>query len=58
MSARVISFSDYAPKPGVFSLIVSELPDHGVQTIGVLLLDPATRHVIRALAARLGSSSQ
>lgn len=42
MSARVISFSDYAPKPGVFSLIVSEFPDHGVQTIGVLLLDPGT----------------
>ncbi len=41
MSARVLSFSDYAPKPGVFSLLVSELPGHGVQTIGVLLLDPA-----------------
>ncbi len=42
MSARVLRFSDYAPKPGEFSLLVSDLPGHGLKTIGVLLLDPAT----------------
>lgn len=42
MSARVIRFSDYAPKPGAYSLLVCELPGHGVQTIGVLLHDPAS----------------
>lgn len=42
MSARVIRFSDYAPKPGEFSLLVCELPGHGLQTIGVLLHDPAS----------------
>jgi SOS-response transcriptional repressor LexA len=41
VSARVIRFSDYAPKPGTYSLLLSELPGHGLQTIGVLLLDPA-----------------
>src|SRR5581483_7582484 len=42
VSARLISFSDFAPKLGEYSLLMSELPGHGVQTIGVLLLDPAT----------------
>ncbi len=42
MSARVVRFSDYAPKPGEYSLLFSYLPNHGEQTIGVLLLDPAT----------------
>ncbi len=42
MSARVLRFSDYAPKPGEYSLLLSDLPKHGVQTIGVLLLDPGT----------------
>lgn len=42
MSARVVSFSDYAPKPGEYSLLLSALPGSGVETIGVLLLDPAT----------------
>src|SRR5579875_1494364 len=42
MSARVVSFSDFAPKRGEFSLLLSDLPGHGVQTIGVLLLDPST----------------
>ena len=42
MSARVLRFSDYAPKRGEYALIECELPGHGVQTIGVLLLDPAT----------------
>lgn len=41
MSARVISIRDYAPKPGQYSLLLSDLPQHGVQTVGVLLLDPA-----------------
>lgn len=42
MSARVLRFSDYAPKPGEFSLLLCELPGHGQETIGVLLLDPAS----------------
>lgn len=42
MSARVLRFSDYAPKPGEFSLLVCELPGHGLETIGILLLDPAS----------------
>ncbi len=42
MSARVLRFSDYAPKPGEYSLLFSYLPNHGEQTIGVLLLDPGT----------------
>src|SRR5581483_11643962 len=42
VSARLISFSDFAPKSGEYSLLLSDLPGHGVQTIGVLLLNPAT----------------
>jgi len=42
MSARVIQFSDFAEKSAEYSLLVSDLPGHGVQTIGILLLDPAT----------------
>jgi phage repressor protein C with HTH and peptisase S24 domain len=41
MSARVIRFSDYAPKAGQFSLLSADLPGHGAQPIGVLLLDPS-----------------
>lgn len=40
MSARVLSFSDFAPKPGEFSLLTAELPGGSSQPIGVLLLDP------------------
>lgn len=39
-AARVVSFSDFAPKPGEYSLLVSHVPGHGAQTVGVLLLDP------------------
>jgi len=42
MPARVIQFSDYAPKPGEYSLLVSDLPGRGLNTLGVLLLDPST----------------
>lgn len=42
MSARVLQFADYAPKRGEFSILLSDLPGYGLQTIGVLLLDPAT----------------
>lgn len=42
MSARLISFSDFAPKQGEYSLLLSDLPGQDVQTIGVLLLDPGT----------------
>lgn len=42
MPARVLRFSDYTPKPGEFSLLLCELPGHGQETIGVLLLDPAS----------------
>ncbi len=47
MPARVLSFRDLAPKEGAYSLIVSELPGRGEQTIGVLLLDSTsdTLHV-------------
>jgi phage repressor protein C with HTH and peptisase S24 domain len=39
MSARVFSIRDFAPRTGQYSLLVSELPGRGVQTLGVLLLD-------------------
>ena len=42
MSARVLSFSDFAPKAGSFSLLVADLPGGRAQPIGVLLLDPKT----------------
>ncbi|MDQ2775118.1 MAG: S24 family peptidase [Acidobacteriota bacterium] len=42
MSARVVSFSSYAEKPAQYSLLMCDLPGRGVQTIGVLLLDPAS----------------
>ncbi len=47
MSARLLSFSDFAPKAGEFSLLTAELPGGGGQAVGVLLLDPAsdTLHV-------------
>lgn len=40
--ARILSFSSAAPKQGEFSLLSCELPGRGVETIGVLLLDPAS----------------
>ncbi len=42
MPAPVLRFSDFAPKRAEYTLLLSDLPGHGVQTIGVLLLDPAT----------------
>src|SRR3569623_1578668 len=42
MPARILSFSDYTPKSGLFSLLLSDLFGHGVKIIGVLLLDPET----------------
>ena len=42
VSARVLNFGDFAPKPGKFSLLISDLPGSGPQTIGVLLLDSKT----------------
>ena len=42
MSAPVISFGDFAPKRAEYSLLLADLPGHNVETIGVLLLDPAT----------------
>jgi SOS-response transcriptional repressor LexA len=39
MSARVVSIREFTPRPGQYSLLVSELPARGVQTLGVLLLD-------------------
>jgi phage repressor protein C with HTH and peptisase S24 domain len=41
MSARVVSFSSYSPKPGRYSLLLCQLPQMPVETIGVLLLDEA-----------------
>lgn len=42
MSARVVSFSSYHPKPGRFSLLVCQLPGRAPETVGVLLLDEAS----------------
>ena len=42
MSARVLRFGDYAPQAAQYSLLSADLPERGVQTIGVLLLDSAT----------------
>ncbi len=42
MSARVISMRDYLPKQGQYSLLLSELPGRGLETIGVLLRDPVS----------------
>jgi phage repressor protein C with HTH and peptisase S24 domain len=42
VSARLINFSDYALKQGQFSLLEAALPGRRLETIGVLLLDPAT----------------
>ncbi len=42
MSARVVAFSSYAEKQGEYALLLSDLPGHGVHTIGVLLLDRTT----------------
>ena len=42
MAARVLSIRDLTPKQAQYSLLVSALPGRGIQTIGVLLLDPAT----------------
>lgn len=40
MSARVVSIREFTPRPGQYSLLVSDLPGRGMQTLGVLLLDP------------------
>lgn len=42
MSARVLRFSDYAPKTAKYALLLSELPGRNTQPIGVLLLDPSS----------------
>jgi phage repressor protein C with HTH and peptisase S24 domain len=42
MSARVLSFSNYAPKAAEYSLLLCEAPGHPLTTVGVLLLDPGT----------------
>lgn len=42
VSAPVISFGDFAPKRAEYSLLLADLPGHSLETIGVLLLDPAT----------------
>ncbi len=42
MSARVLSFGDFALKPAQFSLLIADLPGAAAQPIGVLLLDPKT----------------
>ena len=39
MSARVVSILEYTPRAGEYSLLISELPGRGAQTLGVLLLD-------------------
>jgi phage repressor protein C with HTH and peptisase S24 domain len=45
MSARVFSIREFTPRPGHYSLLVSELPGHSMQTLGVLLLDPESNEL-------------
>ncbi len=45
MSARVLSFSSYSPKPGRFSLLLCQLPKMHAETVGVLLLDEASNQL-------------
>lgn len=40
MSTRVVSIRDFTPRAGQYSLLISDLPGRGPQTLGVLLLDP------------------
>lgn len=42
MSARVIPFRAYAPRAGEYSILSAEIPGHGVEPIGVILLDPGS----------------
>lgn len=42
MSASVVSFSEFAPKQAHYSLLLCDLPERGLQTVGVLLLDSAS----------------
>ena len=42
MSARVLRFSDYAPKAGEYLVLSADLPGHSPQPIGILLFDPST----------------
>ncbi|MBV9083160.1 MAG: S24 family peptidase [Acidobacteriaceae bacterium] len=42
MAAQVVGFSNYAPKRGQYSLLLWESPGRRAETIGVLLMDPAT----------------
>jgi phage repressor protein C with HTH and peptisase S24 domain len=42
MSARVLRFSDYAPKRAEYTLLTADMPGHAAEAIGVLLLDPET----------------
>jgi phage repressor protein C with HTH and peptisase S24 domain len=39
MSGRVVSIREFTPRVGQYSLLVSDLPGRGLQTLGVLLLD-------------------
>lgn len=45
MSARVLSFSAYAPKPGRFSLLLCQLPQKATETVGVILLDESSNNL-------------
>jgi phage repressor protein C with HTH and peptisase S24 domain len=45
MSARVLSFSSYTPKPGRYALLLCQLPGRGVETVGVVLLDEASNNL-------------
>ncbi len=42
MSSRLLNIREYTPRVGQYSLLISELPGRGMQTLGVLLLDPET----------------
>jgi SOS-response transcriptional repressor LexA len=42
MSARVLRFSDYAPKTAKYALLLADLPGRTTEPVGVLLFDPST----------------
>ena len=53
MSARVLRFSDYT-STGQYALLLCELPGRGVETLGVLLLDPGNDTLYARLRRDLG----
>ena len=57
MSARVVSIREFTPKAGQYSLLVSDLPGRGVQTLGVLLLDAESNELHIRLSREQGGQA-